>query len=141
MPPIWPSSLRSGVIRRRRRKCWRRWRICASRLTSGSRPTGERSASPTHWRRETTKGGVILRGAPPHDHKEESMGETITMADVLYVPVDDQGEPPRFQWDPEDGGGVSVSVFGDFWHARQSPEGKGRSIRRSSDPKRTCRNS
>jgi len=23
------------------------------------------------------------------------MGETITMADVLYVPVDNQGEPPR----------------------------------------------
>ena len=57
------------------------------------------------------------------------MGETITMADVLYVPVDDQGEPPRFQWDPEDGGGVSVSVFGDFWRVWRSPEGKGRSIR------------
>ena len=52
------------------------------------------------------------------------MGETITMADFLYVPVDDQGEPPRFQWDPEDGGGVSVSVFGDFWRVRRSPEGK-----------------
>jgi hypothetical protein len=32
------------------------------------------------------------------------MGETITWAEILYVPVDDQGEPPRFQWDPEDGG-------------------------------------
>jgi len=57
------------------------------------------------------------------------MAETITMADVLYVPVDDQGEPPRFQWDPEDGGGVSVSVFGDFWRVRRSPEAKRRSIR------------
>ena len=57
------------------------------------------------------------------------MGETITMADVLYVPVDDQGEPPRFAWDPEDGGEVTVTVFGDFWRARYSPEGKGRAIR------------
>ena len=53
------------------------------------------------------------------------MGETITMADVLYVPVDDQGEPSR--WAPEDE--VTVSVFGDFWRARRSPEGKSRSIR------------
>jgi hypothetical protein len=57
------------------------------------------------------------------------MGETITMADVLYVPVDDQGEPPRFQWDPEDGGGVTVDVFGDFWRAWSSPQGKSRAIR------------
>jgi hypothetical protein len=57
------------------------------------------------------------------------MGETITMADVLYVPVDDQGEPSRFAWDPEDGGEVTVDVFGDFRRARQSVAGKGRSIR------------
>ena len=48
------------------------------------------------------------------------MGETITMADVLYVPVDDQGEPSRFAWDPEDGGEVTVTVFGDFWRAAES---------------------
>ncbi len=56
------------------------------------------------------------------------MGETITMADVLYVPVDDRGEPFRFAWDPEDGLGVTLNVFGDFWRARRSPEGKGRTI-------------
>jgi hypothetical protein len=60
--------------------------------------------------------------------KEENMGETITMAEVLYVPVDDQGEPPRFAWDPE-GDEVTVSVFGDFWRAWRSPQGKGRAIR------------
>ena len=53
------------------------------------------------------------------------MGETITMADVLYVPVDGQGEPSR--WTVE--GEVAVNVFGDFWRARRSPEGKSRSIR------------
>ena len=40
--------------------------------------------------------GAILCGAPTHDHKEENMGETITMAEVLYVTVDDQGEPYRW---------------------------------------------
>jgi hypothetical protein len=53
------------------------------------------------------------------------MGETITMADVLYVPVDDQGEP--YRWTVEDE--VAVDVFGDFWRARRSVEGKGRAIR------------
>jgi hypothetical protein len=57
------------------------------------------------------------------------MAETITMADVLYVPVDDQGEPSRFAWDPEDGPGVTVDVFGDFWDARRRAAGKGRTIR------------
>ena len=57
------------------------------------------------------------------------MGETITWAEVLYVPLDDEGEPSRFVWDPEDGGGVSVDVFGDFWHARHSAGGRGRTIR------------
>ena len=53
------------------------------------------------------------------------MGETITMPDLLYVPVDDQGEPSRFVWDPEeDGDMVSVSAFGDFWRARRSSEGR-----------------
>src|SRR5215211_759950 len=44
------------------------------------------------------------------------MGETITMADVLYVPVDDQGEP--YRWTVEDE--VAVDVFGDFWRARRT---------------------
>ena len=57
------------------------------------------------------------------------MGETITMAEVLYVTVDDQGEPSRFEWDPEEGDMVSVTVFGNFWHARRSVEGKDRAIR------------
>jgi hypothetical protein len=57
------------------------------------------------------------------------MVETMTMAEVLYVPVDDQGEPPRFAWDPQDGLGTTVSVFGDFWRARRSVEGRGRAIR------------
>jgi hypothetical protein len=63
------------------------------------------------------------------------MGETITMADVLYVPVDDQGEP--YRWTVEDE--VAVDVFGDFWRARRSVEGKGRvyGLLRW----RTCRNS
>jgi hypothetical protein len=43
------------------------------------------------------------------------MGETITMAEVLYVPVDDQGEP--YRWGPENE--VTVSAFGDFCHARR----------------------
>ena len=46
------------------------------------------------------------------------MGEPITMAEDLYVPVDDQGEP--YRWGPE--GEVTVSAFGDFWRARRSPE-------------------
>jgi hypothetical protein len=70
-------------------------------------------------------GRGILRGVPAHDHEEEHMGETITMAEVLYVPVDDQGEP--YRWGPENE--VTVSAFGDFWGARRSPEGKGRVIR------------
>jgi hypothetical protein len=53
------------------------------------------------------------------------MVETITMADVLYVPVDDQGEPSR--WGPENE--VTVSVFGDFWRCWRSVESKGRAIR------------
>jgi hypothetical protein len=53
------------------------------------------------------------------------MDERITMAEVLYVPVDDQGEP--YRWGPEDE--VNVSAFGDFWHARRRPEGKGKAIR------------
>ena len=53
------------------------------------------------------------------------MGETITMAEVLYVPVDDQGEP--YRWGPENE--VRVSVFGDFWRAWQSVESKGKAIR------------
>jgi hypothetical protein len=57
--------------------------------------------------------------------KEENMGETITMAEVLYVPVDDQGEP--YRWGPE--GEVTVTAFGAFWRARISPEGKGKAIR------------
>jgi hypothetical protein len=58
-----------------------------------------------------------------------SIVETVTMAEVLYMPVDDQGEPPRFAWDPEDGLGVTVDVFGDFWRARRSPGGKRGAIR------------
>ena len=53
------------------------------------------------------------------------MGETITMADVLYVPVDDQGEP--YRWRPE--GEVTVTAFGDFWRAWRSVESKGKAIR------------
>ena len=53
------------------------------------------------------------------------MGETITMAEVLYVPVDDQGEP--YRWGPE--GEVTVSAFGDFWRCRQSVQSKGKAIR------------
>jgi hypothetical protein len=57
--------------------------------------------------------------------EEEIMGETITMTDVLYVPVDDQGEP--YRWGPE--GEVTVTAFGDFWRCRQSLESKGKAIR------------
>jgi hypothetical protein len=53
------------------------------------------------------------------------MDEVITMAEVLYVPVDDQGEP--YRWGPE--GEVTVSAFGDFWRCRRSPESKDRVIR------------
>jgi hypothetical protein len=53
------------------------------------------------------------------------MDERITMAGVLYVPVDDQGEP--YRWGPENE--VTVSAFGDFWRAWRSPEGKGKVIR------------
>jgi hypothetical protein len=53
------------------------------------------------------------------------MGETITMADVLYVPVNDEGEP--YRWGPGDE--ITVSAFGDFWRCRQGPESKGNAIR------------
>jgi hypothetical protein len=53
------------------------------------------------------------------------MVETVTMADVLYVPVDDQGEP--YRWGPENE--VTISVFGDFWRTRHSVESKGKTIR------------
>ena len=53
------------------------------------------------------------------------MVETVTMAEVLYVPVDDQGEP--YRWGPE--GEVTVSVFGDFWRCWRSVESKGKAIR------------
>jgi hypothetical protein len=55
----------------------------------------------------------------------ETMGETITMAEVLYVPVDDEGEPKR--WGREDE--YIISVFGDFWRTHRSPESKGKQIR------------
>src|SRR5215210_3613845 len=51
------------------------------------------------------------------------MAETITRADV-YVPVNDQDEPARVVWEPENGLGTTVDVFGDFWRARRSAEGK-----------------
>src|SRR5215211_8905433 len=51
--------------------------------------------------------------------------EKITMADVVYVPVDARtGEPTR--WGLE--GEVCVSVFGDFWRCRRSPEAKAKRI-------------
>ena len=51
--------------------------------------------------------------------------EKITMADVVYVPVDARtGEPTR--WGLE--GEVCVSVFGNFWRCRRSPEAKGKRI-------------
>jgi hypothetical protein len=53
------------------------------------------------------------------------MDERVTMAEVLYVPVDDQGEPVR--WGPEDE--VNVSAFGDFWSAWRSLESRGKVIR------------
>ena len=53
------------------------------------------------------------------------MGKTVTMADILYVPVDDEGEPYRWGQDDE----YIISVFGDFWRARRSPESKGKQIR------------
>jgi hypothetical protein len=53
------------------------------------------------------------------------MDERITMAGVLYVPVDGQGEP--YRWGPEDE--VVISAFGDFWSAWRSVESKGKVIR------------
>ena len=54
---------------------------------------------------------------------EESLVETIAMAEVLYVPVDDQGEPSR--WAPEETG----SVFKDIWRDQLSPQSKGSAMR------------
>jgi hypothetical protein len=51
--------------------------------------------------------------------------ESITMADVLFVPVDEESEPKRWGREEE----MIVSVFGDFWRCRQSPESKGKQIR------------
>jgi hypothetical protein len=51
--------------------------------------------------------------------------EAISMAEVLYVPVDEQGAP--YRWGYEDG--PAISVFGDFWRAWRSPESKGKAIR------------
>ncbi|MCD6053706.1 MAG: hypothetical protein K0Q96_898 [Rubrobacteraceae bacterium] len=64
---------------------------------------------------------------------EESLVETIAMAEVLYVPVDDQGEPSR--WAPEETG----SVFKDIWRDQLSPQSKGSAMR---DMRwRSCRSS
>ena len=51
--------------------------------------------------------------------------ETITMAEVLYVPIDERGEPHRWETAEE----VTVTVFGDFWRARRDVQSKGRAIR------------
>jgi hypothetical protein len=48
------------------------------------------------------------------------MDETITMAGVLYVPVDDQGEP--YRWGPQDE--VVISAFGDFCLERVAEPGE-----------------
>ncbi len=53
------------------------------------------------------------------------MPESVTMAEVLYVPVDDQGEPYRWGTAEE----VTVSVWGDFWRARRDVQSEGRAIR------------
>jgi hypothetical protein len=59
------------------------------------------------------------------EERGESMSETVTMADVLYVPVNEQGEPYRWGTEEE----VTVSVFGDFWRARRDSQSKDRAIR------------
>ena len=84
--------------------------------------TGRKVAEALGVELSPSLGRVLARA---YDHKEEHMGETITMAEILYVPVDDPGEP--YRWGPEDE--VTVSAFGDFWRAKMSPEGKGKAIR------------
>ncbi len=51
--------------------------------------------------------------------------ESVTMAEVLYVPVSEQGEPHR--WGPAEE--VTVSVWGDYWRARRDVQSEGRAIR------------
>jgi hypothetical protein len=51
--------------------------------------------------------------------------EQITMAEVVYIPVNDAGEP--YCWG--EGDEYIISVFGDFWRAWRSPESKGKVIR------------
>ncbi len=53
------------------------------------------------------------------------MPESVTMAEVLYVPINEQGEPYRWGTAEE----VTVSVWGDFWRARRNVQSKGRAIR------------
>lgn len=53
------------------------------------------------------------------------MPESVTMAEVLYVPVDEHGEPHRWGTAEE----VTVSVWGDFWRARRDVQSEGRAIR------------
>jgi hypothetical protein len=48
------------------------------------------------------------------------------MADLVYIPVDEEsGEP--YVWGTSEE--PCISVFGDFWRCRQNPQSKGKAIR------------
>jgi len=53
--------------------------------------------------------------------------ETVTMADVLYVPVDPETHEPTL-WGDSEADWTNISVFGDFWRCRRAPEGRGKRI-------------
>jgi hypothetical protein len=52
--------------------------------------------------------------------------ETVTMGDVVYIPVDAESGKPYVWGTPEE---RRISVFGDFWRCWRSSESKGKAIR------------
>jgi hypothetical protein len=52
--------------------------------------------------------------------------ERVTMADVVYIPVDAESGEPYIWGSSEE---RRISVFGDLWRCRRSPESEGKAIR------------
>jgi len=99
------STERSGRTPRSRSRRSRSWRACKRRLPSTSSATASRSASPTRWRRETTRGGVILIRYLAHNREEEDM-EKHTVAytfdgELVSSATDEGGTMTLFRVDED----------------------------------------